>query len=1352
MNKNFSLKILVSIVFVLDMLCANNVMADNVRLVDKPLVGSSTSDVLPNLMFVLDNSGSMGNEHTPDWADSSNLSLFRNAIYNTQFYNPTIRYVPAVKFDGTSMNNQTSWTSVRDDAFYSYSSSLAQGTTNLVNNANYFTFIAGEYCTTAALTNCAAATAPTATYPYAAPIRWCNTSTNANAASPASGACQAARLDPPTSPSFSNLRSPLSTFTISFSGISSNVTVSSIKINGIEIMSGSITSNSASNVASAVTTAINNCDNSLSGNCTMYGHTASRSGSVVTVTSPAGAALTAITVTKTGGTATVSSVTSTRPGSLVYTNIVSTVTSYAEPGKSVKDPDRTDCAGTTCTYAEEMTNYANWWTYYRTRMQGMKTSASLAFKPIDTRYRVGFMTINSVSSNYLAIAKFEAGATAQKDKWYTKLFSAVPSGGTPLRSALTRAGRIYAHKDSTFTADPVEYACQPNFTLLTTDGYWNTDTAAQVVNVSGGSVGNMDGGSTPRPMNEGATATSNSLADASKYYYDTDIRTSALGNCTGALGQNVCGEGAGNENILKQNMTTLTLGLGIDGTLMYSNDYKTQTVGDFADLKTGAKNWPVPELLAGQSTEGPKHIDDLWHAAVNANGTYFSARNPKELSDSLRKALSDIQSKVGAGSAASASSLQPTSGDNFNYVASYTTVKWIGNLESRLIDLNTLQTSEDAVRCAENVAADSCAPPATIVADPSNGTFYCSTANSTVSSCSALGGDLDTTTNPSVPTCKVQVATSCVGEMASKVSDSADTRNIKINSSGSLVNFSYSSLPGTLKPYFEATYLSTRLSQWPEYTTGAGGQQQVAVGAGIVNYLRGQKGLEDRGSNLAENRLFRYREATLGDITESQPAFIASPRFNYVDLGYDTYKAAQSGRAGRIYVGANDGMLHAFNTNMQEVWAFVPTPVVPNLWKLADRDYAIGHKNYVNGDPIISDICTAACTSTSAVWKTILVGGLNGGGRGYFALDITDPTNPSLLWEYTAQQNSNLGYTFGNPVITKLNDGTWVVLVTSGYNNGSKDSDGVTANTPAGNGVGALYVLNATTGAEIRTISTGAGTATTPSGLAQISNYVDNVSRNNLTTFVYGGDLLGNLWRFDINTGSVINIATLKGPGNLPQPITISPELGEIKRNRVVFVGTGKYLEVADLTNTEPQSLYAIKDANLTGSLGNPRGSLVAQSITQSGLKRSVTTTSAVDFSTGLGWMADFPDTGERMNIDPLLINGVLIAPTIVPQSSSCSPGGYGWINYFDYKTGGSVSTTGGIVSERVNSPIVGYNVLYDSDGKPKITVVEANNPTPHDFDGSDVAGSAGLRNTLLRKNDDNTYGRKYIWRELISQ
>jgi type IV pilus assembly protein PilY1 len=1333
-----------SMAFLLSMMATLPVMADNVKLVNKPLVESSTSDVLPNLMYILDNSGSMNQNYTPDWIQTADFEDFnnvterrivsftrpgltRNAAINTQYYNPSIRYTPAVGFDGVSMPEQTSWTNVSNDAFATYyNTSIVpyQGlSANLVNSASYFSFVAGEHCTTAALTTCINSITPTATHTFPAPIRWCNTPGNATTTTPLAGTCRLVR-----EVGFTNLRTPPnSTFTINVPTTSVNNTISSIKINGIEILSASASGNSQSNLRTAIRDRINACTGTNStapsatsgsnettrlartgatGNCDIAGHSATASGSTITVTSPAGTAIGPIVVTRTVGTidVTASATSATRTGSLVLRDIVSTNNAYPLPGKLVSDADRSDCAGAVCTYSEEMTNYANWWTYYRTRMQGMKTSSSLAFKPIDNRYRVGFITINSPASNYLAVGKYEAAASQQKDQWYTKLFSTLPSGGTPLREALARVGRIYAKKSVGFTAgDPVEYACQPNFSLLTTDGYWNGNAGRDVNNAL---IGNLDGDEddTPRPKFDGGSASaSGTLADVAMYYYDTDIRTTGFSNCTGALGQNVCGEGVGNESIVKQNMTTLTLGLGIDGTLIYSNDYKTQTIGDFADIKSplGIRDWPVPV----QDTASA--IDDLWHAAVNSNGTYFSARTPKELSDSLKKALADIQSKVGAGSAASASSLQPTAGDNFNYVASYETVKWVGNLEARTVNLTTLETSKSAAWCAENVAADA-----------------------------------------------VQGILPCSGTMASKVAAASDTRNIKFNSGGVLVDFNYGNLNATQKSFFETTFLSNNLSQWPDLTTGTGGQREMAVGNGIVNFLRGQQGFEDRSSNAPESRIFRFRETTLGDITESQPAFISKPVFNYTDPGYDTFKSAQSGRVGRIYVGANDGMLHAFNAaNGQEVWAFVPTPAIPKMWKLADRDYATNHVNLVNGDPTIAEICVSSCSTASATWKTVLVAGLSGGGRGYYALDITNPDTPQLLWEYTAQNNANLGYTFGSPVVTKLADGTWVALLTSGYNNGAFDNNGTTANSPAGNGQGYLYVVNVATGAVIKSFPTNQGSSTTPSGLGQVSAFVDDVTKNNLATYVYSGDLLGNLWRFDLNaaTGTApLQLATLKGPdGTTAQPITTAPQLGVVNKKRVIFVGTGKYLEVADLTNTEKQSLYAIKDDDLNTPLGNPRASLIPQVITTSGEARTATNV-PVDFNTNLGWRVDFPDAGERMNIEPFLVNGVLLAPTVVPASTSCSPGGYGWFNFFNYRTGSSV-IAGGVVSEKLKSPAVGFNLVYNADGKPVITVVESNNPTPQLIDNKDIAaGSGANRATLLNKNPDGTYGKKSIWRELI--
>jgi type IV pilus assembly protein PilY1 len=1005
-----------------------------------------------------------------------------------------------------------------------------------------------------------------------------------------------------------------------------------------------------------------------------------------------------------------------------------------------KAASRTDCAGTVCSYDEEMTNFANWYSYYRTRMQMMKSSTSLAFKTIDTRFRVGFITINGASSNYLSIAQY---AATQKADWYTKLFATIPSGSTPLRRSLSTVGRIFAGKGASAVgnaSDPVQYSCQQNFTILTTDGYWFSDPGGLEVDGST-AIGNMDGGTTPRPMYEGpvATTSSNSLADGAKYYYDTDLRTSALGNCTGALGAgfDVCTNNVfvtTTDNNLKQHMTTFTLGLGVDASLTYTSDYKTADEGDFYELMQGTRDWPKP--IENTQTA----VDDLWHAAVNGQGTYFSAKNPNQLSSSLSEALSSIKAKVGAGAAAATSTLNPVSGDNFTYVASYTSVKWIGNLESRTVNTDTGKVNEDATWCLENVIADTCAAPSSVVASTAGGstTYQCVTPSSTASTCSAPGV-LDGTD------CKVEVSTSCTGTMQDFVSDTNDTRNVYMNVAGTLASFTSGNLVAVGKDgNFDNSFLSTNLSQWSSLSTA----QRVSVNsASLVNFLRGNNGFEDRASNvdgLIDNRIYRLRETVLGDLVDSTPVYVGAPKANFSDPGYgpntspSSFKTAQATREGTVYIGANDGMLHAINaTNGQERWAYVPTMVLDNMWKLADKNYGNGvsHSYYVNGDIVVNDICTASCTSaTTAVWRTILVGGLNGGGQGYFALDVTNPATPTLLWEFDTADDGDMGYSYGNPIITKKADGTWVALVTSGYNN---------------TGTGYMYVLNATTGAVISKYSTGVGSATTPSGLAKINAYIADGVINNTAVFVYGGDLLGNLWRFDINSAqsatNPFKVAVLKDPSGNPQPITVRPELADISGKRVLYVGTGRYLGTSDLTNTQQQTIYAISDdaTSTPATLDNPRTSsaMVNQVLVNDTLTatRSMQTPSnPVSFTTDRGWYIDFPDSGERQNVPAQLVFGTLLLPTTVPSNTVCSPGGYGWLNFLDYRTGAAVS--GNVVASRTNAPIVGINVLYVK-GKPVVNIVTADNPTPSfppvqpSFTGGSQSGFTNHR---------------VIWRELI--
>ena len=1308
--------------------CVNQINAAPLELATAPLANATTTSVLPNLMFILDNSGSMDWDYLPDWANERQRddSLFHNAGYNSVYYNPAIRYRPPVTFNNGGLDTTTypsqdgmsqaagagsgslpNWKSVKNDAYGVQDNNWwgNPNTSNLEGNASFYTFVPGQYCSTPELKSCIAATAPQPGYLYPAGLRWCSDN--------ALTKCQAIRMGDYTKPLAPG--KPSSAI-IDVDTPRRTVRVSSITLSvggqSYEILPNAVSNNRDTRLASDIAEAINACTLAITGACDIAGFKAQQDGSSITITAPSGISLAGSSATFTtdgdrrdfsyrvddAGT----------PGANIYTNIVASNNSYPYPGATTKAPGRTDCAGDVCTYREEMTNYANWWTYYHTRMQTMKTAASLAFKDIDDKYRVGFITISRQTSNYLPIADFNLN---QKIAWYQKLFATNPNTNTPLRAALSSVGRIYAAKNPSFAADPVQYSCQQNFALLTTDGYWNTADESNSFgpfNLQGGYVGNQDGTTrvngrnvtTPRPLYEGSDASSNSLADVAKYYYETDLRTPELGNC----GNNdVCENNvfvSSTDNNTKQHMTTFTLGLGVDGTLAYTSDYQTATTGDFADIKSGTKNWPNPI-----SNDEEARIDDLWHAAVNGRGTYFSARDPSSLASGLAEALAAINSKVGSGAAAATSTLNPVANDNFAYVASYTTVKWTGNLESRNIDTRTGEIGENANWCVEDVIAASCTAPSSIVGEPSgdgNTTYYCVTPNSTADSC---GGILDGSS------CKVAVPTACQGTLARQT-----TRNIWTKSGNNLQAFTFDTLSGTQQNYFSESFLASRLSQWGSLTAE---QKSNATGTNLVNFLRGSHDFEMRTSNPVDNRVFRYREAIMGDAVNSKPAFVGKPTFSYTDPGYSQFKSDHASRAGTVYIGTNDGMLHAFDaSNGQERWAYVPSMVIPNMWKLADQNYATKHSYYVDGDPVISDICTANCSTTSATWRTILVAGLNGGGRGYYALDITNPTSPALLWEFDTSHDPNLGYTFGTPVITKNADGKWVVLLTSGYNNiPDAPAEDFSAPINKGDGKGYLYILDANLGpnAEFTKLATGVGDVSTPSGLGKIASFAEDPEKNNRTTYTYGGDLLGNLWRFDINAEQSATNPLLFATFGASQPITTRPELGKIKNKRVVFVGTGKYLELSDLSNTQQQTLYAIADDNSSTTLADPRNSnsMVRQTITGTGGNRTGSS-NPVDFNIGRGWFIDFPDTGERQNVASQLVLGTLMVPTTVPSTTVCSPGGYGWFNYLDYRTGGSITNANNnsYVSTKTNAPIVGLNTVY-IEGRPAVSIVTSDTPTP---------------------------------------
>ncbi len=385
-------------------------------------------------------------------------------------------------------------------------------------------------------------------------------------------------------------------------------------------------------------------------------------------------------------------------------------------------------------------------------------------------------------------------------------------------------------------------------------------------------------------------------------------------------------------------------------------------------------------------------------------------------------------------------------------------------------------------------------------------------------------------------------------------------------------------------------------------------------GADVLAWLRGVRTNEGPAAPH-----YRVRDHLLGDIVTAEPLY------------FD----------GVAYQAANDGMLHAFDAdNGNELWAYVPYNALGRLKHLADPLYE--HRFIVDGTPAAAKIQNET--------RTILVGGLRGGGAGYYALDITDPRAASesalagkVLWEFPnastpAATLNQIGSSFGKPVIVKTSGNGWVVLLTSGYNNAS--------------GKGHLFVLDAVTGALLKTIATPSGT-----GLAHISAWVDDPAAVEPTVeFTYGGDLGGNLWRFDMR-GDIASwsVARLVSFGS-SQPITSAPELTWVDGKRMVLTGTGQLLGDADLTTSATQSVYGIIDRG--SEITEPAKKLFKQTLKEgSGGIRHVTNTD-VDFGSYEGWRFDLP-AGERVSTDPSVAFGALVFTSNKPSAMACSTESY---------------------------------------------------------------------------------------------
>jgi type IV pilus assembly protein PilY1 len=928
-----------------------------------------------------------------------------------------------------------------------------------------------------------------------------------------------------------------------------------------------------------------------------------------------------------------------------YPNLTTTGRNYP------KFKNRTDCVYSTsyCTATEEFQNYANWKLYHSTRIDLAMTGLGLAFQPLNPTFRLGWSTINNLYNSKTldsGVQRYDSSTQKAFMDWLYKRTSS-PNNFTPNRFALDRVGQYYQRGDDSgpwadtpsasstsisASGDVTTHAsCRRSYSILMTDGYYNDEsplsTNFSIADFDSKASGALNPSFQYKPVGpysdtKGGTAFSNSFADVAMKYWLSDLRK----NVTNGI-KPVPGDEAN-----WQHMNFYAIGLGLVGTLDANDPATLQGLtGDLINNPKRTLDWPSPQA------NKPEAIDDMWHATINGRGKMLNAKTAKELNTAILQMMADINGKEATQSGVAVSTASLTQGTK-KYTPSYTSLTWNGNVTA----YNLNEKTGDQAGIAWQVEKE-------ISTDPNTGVK---------------------TYQSSMP--------------------AADVRNIFVGNGAvtgtpRAVEFKYDSM-GTLL-----------------------GSMTGTVTKDMINYLRGDATKEHTSTSESDpSAIFRARATRLGDIVNSTPVFVkSSTDLNYNKLpaaspfpvpnGYRDFvdgtgaaNAKTGGKAQRaegvLFVGANDGMLHAFRDGNAtdpggvEVFAYVPNALLPTLNQLTDEAYV--HRYYVDGPNTETD------AYIGGAWKNIILG-TTGAGAGkvgvatvssprtaVYAIDVTSLNTSvtglgasNVMWEISSNQANfaELGY-----VLTDVQAGPsmsssdpWIAVVNNGYD--SKSCKAM------------LYVINLATGARVRQIDTGVGactTSATKNGLGGVRIVRDG---NQRIIGAYAGDLQGNLWKFDLSsTDSTTWKATVLLKAGAAKPFTAQPailpltDLTVPSTGYMVVAGTGKFFEVSDINTTTQQTLYGVWDSVPFGStatlvvvdlptdIAKMQVQTIGTSTTIGG--KTFAEISENDFSyTGAsakrGWYMDYVKTGQRLvyPID-LLADKFVAADTISPSNVSADP------------------------------------------------------------------------------------------------
>ncbi len=864
---------------------------------------------------------------------------------------------------------------------------------------------------------------------------------------------------------------------------------------------------------------------------------------------------------------------------------------------------------------------------------------------------------------------------------------------------------------------PVENYCQKNFAILVTDGLPNKDReiSASLRDYSGDCANGLcdatPSADASNDMPSGAMSASGSTCSGDNYFLACK-NGAKVGRQYESYGTDYLDDVAQAlyEMDLRPNLIKPSIG--------YKNNLVTYAIG-FADSSLTEDINGNGVLDAGEDTNSNGVLDNdsvLRDAAARGGGKFYFAGNLGELTNSFNNILSDISSKVGSSSSVAANSTKLDNGTAI-YQAKFDSSDWTGSFVAL-----PLSTSED-------INGNGLMDPG----EDTNG-----------------NGRLD-----------AGIIGDRVWEAAENIPDFSSRHIFTYNPAGSPkgVLFECANLTGSQKAQLGISDCSNPSDQ----------------GVWRLNYVRGDFTHElknplrkDTDPNPeprpASDTIFRNRtrfdKATgfaiqpdpwlLGDIVNSDPVYVSSENYSYEKLPhteperttYKTFVNLNRTRRKMIYIGANDGMFHGYDAGLtagadtfpgKEIFAYIPNAAYNQLNALSAPDYV--HQYSVDGSPRVSDVFFKDIDNA---WHTVLTSNTGAGGKAVFALDITNPDTfdgNDVLWEISDTTSPlasdlttdtpslrgfqrNMGYALPQASIAKMNNGSWVTIVANGY--GST------------NNLAVLYLVEIQTGHILKAFDTAAGTAEFPNGLS--TPIAVDINGDRTADIIYAGDLLGNMWKFDVSSASLSdwNIAYGGSPlfvacsnplacDTSRQPITAKPQVSrsglvQNKQGLMIYFGSGKYFEETDsnVTDAQTQTLYGIWDNNATVARSDLQQQSITAELTSGIFISRVTSNNTVDYTVKKGWYMDLlkpsvtASDGERSVSTPLIRGSNIVFTTLIPipptDSDTCGAGsdGVSWLMEMDAITGSRIANTGtgnGGPFDLNNDGRIDNDDLADTDG-----------------------------------------------------